>query len=108
MATVSDLGGALALMGWDRETRMPPSGAETRGQQLGTVAALHHRELVRRDVEEAIAELASSDLDDDRRAMVERSRRDRDRAVRVPEELVRAEAEAAFALVENGLREFGS
>jgi carboxypeptidase Taq len=94
MATVSDLGGALALLGWDRETRMPPSGAETRGQQLGTVAALHHRELVRGDVGEVIAELEAADLDGDRRAMVERSRRDRERAARVPEELVRAEAEA--------------
>ena len=46
--------GTAGLLGWDRETLMPPAGAEGRARQLGTLAALHHRELVRADAGAAI------------------------------------------------------
>jgi len=49
MGVVADLAGSAALLSWDRETLMPPGGAEGRAKQLGTLAALHHRELVRDD-----------------------------------------------------------
>jgi len=96
MAVLSDLSSAIGLVGWDREVAMPPRGAEARGRQLGTLATLVHRELIRDDVEEALRALEEHDgLDGDARAMLAESRRARERALRVPEALVRAEAEAS-------------
>ena len=66
VGTLSDLGGVGGLLGWDRETLMPPAGAEGRARQMGTLAALHHRELVRPDVGEALARAGGTpDLDDE-------------------------------------------
>ncbi len=99
-ATLADLGGTAALLGWDRETLMPPAGAEGRARLLGTLAALHHRELVRPDAGEALAELGSDgDLDEDARAMVRLAARARSRAERVPEDLVRELTEACSRCV---------
>ena len=93
--TLADLGGTAGLLGWDRETVMPRAGAEGRARQLGTLAALHHRELVRPDAGAAIDALREDgELDDDARAMLRLALRDRERALRVPEELVREITEA--------------
>ena len=43
MGVVADLAGSAALLSWDRETLMPPGGADGRAKQLGTLAALHHQ-----------------------------------------------------------------
>ncbi len=95
MGVVADLAGSAALLSWDRETLMPPGGADGRARQLGTLAALHHRELVREDAGDALAALAGSDgLDEEARAAVRLAIRDRDRALRVPETLVRELSEA--------------
>jgi carboxypeptidase Taq len=97
---LADLGGAAALSGWDRETLMPPGGAEGRAQQLGTLAALHHRELVREDAGAALEALAADpELDEEARAMVRVAARERDRATGVPEDLVRAVSEACSRCV---------
>ncbi len=101
MAVLSDLQGAIGLVGWDREVSMPPRGAEARGRQLGTLAALAHRELTRDDVEDALASIEEADgaVGADGRAMVVEARRARARARRIPEALVRAEAEASSRCV---------
>jgi carboxypeptidase Taq len=100
MATLSDLAGAAGLLGWDRETLMPAGGAEARAGVLGTMAALRHREVVRADAGAAIEALrGDDDLDDDARAMLRLAARERDRAVRVPEELVRELTEACSRCV---------
>lgn len=93
--TLSDLAGAGALGGWDRETLMPPGGAEGRARQAGTIAALHHRELVRADMADVLEELSAADhLDETRSAAVRLAARARARAVRLPERLVRDISEA--------------
>ena len=100
MGVVADLAGSAALLSWDRETLMPPGGAAGRATQLGTLAALHHRELVREDAGEALAALAETDgLDEEARAAVRLAVRDRDRALRVPESLVRELSEACSRCV---------
>jgi carboxypeptidase Taq len=92
---VSDLGGTLSMLGWDRETVMPAGAAETRARQMGTLATLHHRETVRADLEEVLARLVADEgLDPLRRRQVEVVRRARERALRTPERLVRALSEA--------------
>ena len=93
--TLADLGGTAGLLGWDRETVMPRALAAAPARQLGTLAALHHRELVRADAGAAIDALREDgELDDDARAMLRLALRDRERALRVPEELVREITEA--------------
>jgi carboxypeptidase Taq len=100
MGVVADLSGTAGLLGFDRETLMPPAGAEGRARQLGTLAALHHREIVREDAGEALAALAADgELDDDARAALRLATRERDRAMRVPEALVREISEACSRCV---------
>jgi len=100
MGTLADLAGAAGLLGWDRETLMPPGGAEGRARQLGTLAALRHREVVRDDAGEALAALREDpDLDDDARGMLRLATRERERALRVPEALVREISEACSRCV---------
>lgn len=94
MGTLRDLDGMSQLLDWDQETVMPARGAEGRARLLGTVAALAHRELVRGDVGDVLDVLAArSDLDVHQAAMVRVALRDRARALRVPEGLVREESE---------------
>jgi carboxypeptidase Taq len=100
MGTLADLRGSAGLLGWDRETLMPPKGADGRASQLGTLAALHHRELVREDAGEALAAIGSDGtLDEGAAAAVRLSIRDRERALRVPEDLVREMSEACSRCV---------
>jgi len=39
---VNDIAGAASLLGWDQQTYMPPAGAATRAERLGTLAGLAH------------------------------------------------------------------
>lgn len=93
-ATVRDLTSVASLLGWDRETAMRPAGADERARQAGLVAALIHRETTRPEAGEFLARLADADLPEARRRAVELTARERDRALRVPEDLVRALSEA--------------
>ncbi|NLF59143.1 MAG: carboxypeptidase M32, partial [Candidatus Hydrogenedens sp.] len=96
IAEVMDLRRAMAVLQWDQEVCMPPKGAEARGHQLATLAALEHRlftapEMV--DLVEALA--ADADvLMPDERAMVLETAHDQRRAMRLPEKLVQRFAEA--------------
>jgi carboxypeptidase Taq len=94
MGVLSDLDGMDQLLEWDQETAMPAAGTEGRSRLFGTVALLLHRELVRPDMEETLAQLAADpDLDADRRAMVRLAARERARATAIPEDLARVERE---------------
>lgn len=42
LGEISDLTGAQAVLGWDQQTYMPPGGAESRGDQLSTLARITH------------------------------------------------------------------
>ena len=100
MGTLADLAGTAGLLGWDRETLMPPGGSEGRARQLGTLAALRHREIVRPDIAEPLAAFQErSGLDDDTRGMLRLAARERERALRIPESLVRELSEACSRCV---------
>lgn len=94
MNTLADLDGAAAVLEWDRETVMPPGGAEARGAQLATLAALRHQHLLDPGVEDALLEL-ERDPDEWRAASARIALRERRRASRVPESLVRSLTEAS-------------
>ncbi len=98
MATLYDLHGASRLLDWDRETLMPVKGATARGQQVGTVRAVRHRETLRDGVDDDMALIeAHGDPSEAERAMIVLARDERGRARRIPEALVRAHGEAVSA-----------
>jgi len=85
---IDDLRGAAALLHWDQSTYMPPGGAQSRGRQLGLLSRLGHD----RQSDPAIGRLLDSlqpwaeaqGEDSDAAALVRVTRRDFDRAMRVP------------------------
>ncbi len=92
---LKDLGGVIGLLTWDQETYLPAKAHAARGQQFSTMQGLYHERLV----DPALGELldqaeADAALTDDERAMIRVFRRERDRAVKVPQRLVRALADA--------------
>jgi len=93
--TLADIGGALGMLGWDRETVMPRGGAESRARQMGTLSAILHRELTRPDMTAPLDELrGDAGLPPERARQVDLMHRQRSKALRVPESLVRALSEA--------------
>lgn len=97
--TLADLSGTQTVLGWDRETTMPPGGAEGRAKLLGTMAGLSHRELMRPDGDDILDRAAASASTAAQERFVALMRRDRDRASRTPERLVRALSEASSRCV---------
>ena len=92
---LTDIGQAIGLMHWDQAVMMPPGGAQARARALATVEAIAHDRLVNPEIGELLTELeGDDDLSDDQKASVRILRRDYDKATKVPEELVRAIAEA--------------
>lgn len=96
---LADISGSLSLLGWDRETAMPPGGAEGRAKLLGTLSALHHRELTRPDGDDLIAAAADDPIGPEGQRIVTLLRRERERATKVPEALVREISEAGSRCV---------
>ena len=95
MEELRDLGGVIGLLTWDQETHLPAKAHAARGQQLSTMQGLYHERLVDPALGDLIDEAAAdAALSADERAMIRVFRRERDRAVKLPQRLVRALAEA--------------
>jgi len=95
LAEIADLRSAAVLLGWDQLVKMPPGGAEARAEQRATIERLAHERLV----DDGLAELldaAEPETDADR-ALLRVTRRDVDKARRVPGELVSDLARAGSA-----------
>jgi len=89
--TLADLDGMASVLSWDRAVTMPPSGAASRSYQLETLAAIAHRELTRPGIGDVLVAIAGDDgLEPATRREAELLRRERARAERLPEDLVRA------------------
>jgi carboxypeptidase Taq len=89
-----DISSAARLLAWDQAAMMPPKGAGTRAHAMATIEAIAHARLTDPNVGEALEELAEDQsLDDAQKAHVRVLRRDFERAIKVPPELVRAIAE---------------
>src|SRR3954451_4651341 len=117
LAEVTDLERTSMLLAWDQEVTMPPAGAEWHAQQRATIERLAHERFAADRVGELLAAAEpESALDED---LLRVTRRDFDKARRVPAELVeqlvhagatgheawaRARAASDFALFEPHLR----
>jgi carboxypeptidase Taq len=91
LGEINDLEKAVELLSWDEETKMPVSGADARAEQRATLSRLAHEALVSGELGELLEELRpfeeEHDHDSFEASVIRVTRRDRDRAARVPPEL---------------------
>ncbi len=104
LGEIADLNAASAVLGWDQSTYMPKGGAASRGRQTATLMRIAHDKSVDpalgRLLDQLAAALQGKDADHDDVALVRVARRDFERAVKVPSELVErmsVQANAAYA-----------
>src|SRR5499427_2196353 len=99
LGEVADLERAGAVLGWDQETNMPPGGVEDRANQLATLSRLAHERFTSSEVAElldsAAAEVATLPAESDDASLVRVTRRDFEKAVKVPADLVAEMARAS-------------
>lgn len=85
---IEDLNRAGAVLYWDQATHMPRGGAEARGRQLGLLSRLAHERLNDPSIGRLLDTLTpwaeAQGVDSDAAALVRVTRRDDDRATRVP------------------------
>lgn len=102
-AEISDLGRARAVLAWDERTKMPPAGQRMRAEHLATLTKLRHQRLSSDELGRALdavdRDLGDGDDDGFARALVRMTRREWEKARRVPAEL-RAETARVTSLAE--------
>jgi len=92
---LNDLASAYSLLEWDQASFMPPRGGEARARVVGTITRLSHERLIDAELGGLLDELADDKtLDPIQAASVRILKRDRDKATKVPVELVTALKEA--------------
>ena len=93
LAEVADLAHAAAVLEWDQEVFMPPGGAEGRARQVATLRRVAHE----RFTDDAVGALldAAEPEGETEAALVRVTRRDWERAVRLPARLVAEKAEVS-------------
>ena len=89
---IAVLSSVASLLGWDERTQMPPRAAAFRAEQLSAMAKLLHQRFTAPKIGDWLSQLESGELDADAAVNVRETRRDYDRAVKMPESLVQEEA----------------
>ncbi|MBD2102056.1 carboxypeptidase M32 [Leptolyngbya sp. FACHB-261] len=88
LTEVNDLESAASLLNWDQATYMPPGGATARGRQLATLKQLAHEKFTDLAIGQLLEDLrpmeASLPYDSQAASLIRITRRDYERAVRVP------------------------
>jgi carboxypeptidase Taq len=98
LAEIADLQHAEAVSDWDSRVSMPPEGAEARANVVATLTRITHERLVSDDVGRLLDDLDGTEDETDA-ALVRLTRREYDRARRVPGELAAELAHAAGVAV---------
>ncbi len=98
LGRIEDLKSAAEVLAWDQETYMPPGGAEARAQQLSTLQTLAHEQFTD-DATGTLLDRAAEQLDgrgplDTEGGIVRATRREYERARRIPSSLVARMSEA--------------
>ena len=101
LASIHDLHMARAILGWDQHTKMPPKGGEVRAEQLGTLDRFSHELFIDDEIGRLLDELRGyeerSARTRDEASLIRITRRDYEKAKRVPPDL-RAEMTRAGAI----------
>ncbi len=108
LAEVSDLGRTAGVLGWDQRVTMPVKGTEARADQLATLTRIAHEKFTAPEIGRLLDELephtSSLPYDSDDASLVRVTRRDWEKARRVPvelrEQLTRAAARGHHAWVD--------
>ncbi|HEX5036173.1 MAG TPA: carboxypeptidase M32 [bacterium] len=86
---IHTLRGASAVIGWDEQVCMPPKGTEARAQQAALLETLVHEQQADPKLGECLEACARDPkLSEVRKAVVREARRDYDKAVKIPADLV--------------------
>lgn len=94
---IRDLEDVAGLLGWDEETHMAPAARAERGRQNGLLQTLHHARLTDPALGELLERARADAPDEADRRMAERFLPRHRRAMRLPADLVKAQAEARSA-----------
>ncbi len=108
LAVVSDLGRAAGVLGWDQRVTMPPLGTEARANSLATLSRITHERFTDDEIGRLLDRLEphaeSQPYDSDDASLIRVTRRDWEKARRVPaalrEEMTRAASRGHHAWVE--------
>jgi carboxypeptidase Taq len=89
LAEVDDLRKASTILFWDQRVMMPPGGSQARADALATVGRLTHEKFVSPEVGDLLGELDENEYDYEsfEASLIRVTRRDYEKAVRVPPEL---------------------
>jgi carboxypeptidase Taq len=92
LVEVDDLQAATAVLSWDQSTYMPPGGAAARGRQMATLGRLAHEKFTDAAIGRLLDDLRPYEdnlpFDSDDASLIRTTRRDYDRAIRVPASFV--------------------
>lgn len=92
LAEISDLTSAASVLGWDQQTYMPPGGAAGRAQQLATLSHIAHEKFIDDKIGyllEGLHDYAQSlPYDSDDASLIRVTKRDYDKARKVPPALI--------------------
>lgn len=95
---ISDIGAAASVLSWDQSTYMPPGGAKARSRQMARLAEIAHQKRTDAGIGQLLDKLeahaASLPPDTDDARLLRITRRDFERATRIPAAFV-ARASAA-------------
>ena len=108
LAEISDLSRAAGVLAWDQRVTMPPLGTEARAESLATLGRIIHESFVSDEIGDLLERLRpfeeSHPYDSDEASLIRVTRRDWEKARRVPTELrvqmTRAAARGHHAWVE--------
>ncbi|MFB6303112.1 MAG: carboxypeptidase M32 [Haloferacaceae archaeon] len=84
---IGNVGNAAGLLSWDQQVMMPAKGTPARSQQLSALSAVRHDLLTDEELGDLLDAVAD-EVADERAALVREVRREHERAVRVPTDLV--------------------
>ncbi len=89
---INDLESAAGLLEWDQNTYMPPGGAPARARQIGTLRRLAHEKFTDATIGRLLDDLhpyeESLPYDSDEASLIRVTRRDYERAIKVPPSFV--------------------
>jgi carboxypeptidase Taq len=108
LAEISDLGRAAGVLAWEQRVTMPPLGTESRADSLAALGRIVHQRLTDPEIGRLLERLAALEeslpYDSDDASLIRVTRRDYEKASRVPTELrvemTRASARGHHAWIE--------
>lgn len=85
---INNIGYAGGILSWDQQTMMPPAGTPARSRQLSTLSSIQHELLTDEKTRKLLDSIEVEDISREKKAVVREVRREYERAVKVPTELV--------------------